>query len=327
MQRRAALRGGLAFLAVAPVLGSARAQSGERVPRIGVLIGRDTPIEEGWRRGMSEFGYIDGRNVAFEVRHAGGMMARLPDLAGELVARKVDVIFASSGPAADAARRKTATIPIVFVMLGDPVLVRWVKSYARPGGNMSGLAGLSQELAAKRLELLKAVVPDAARVAVLGNSANPIQERGVREVIQAARPLGVRIQVFDVARPEGIAPAFAAMKAGGAQALMVLQDVMLAAEPQRSLILSLAAEARLPALYVENDWVSSGGLMSYAPSLSEMGRRAAAYIDMILKGAKVADLPVELPSKFELTLNLKTATALGLAVPQSVLVSADKVIE
>lgn len=326
MLRRAALSGALALVATAPIMGAARAQS-ERVPRIGVLIGRDTPIEEGWRRGMSEFGYVDGRNVAFEVRHAAGMMERLPDLAGELVARKVDVIFASSGPAADAARRKTSTIPIVFVMLGDPVLVRWVKSYARPGGNMSGLAGLSQELAAKRLELLKAVVPDAVRMGVLGNSANPIQERGVREVIQAARPLGVEIQVFDVARPEGIAPAFAAMTAGRVQALMVLQDVMLAAEPQRSQILRRAAEARLPALYVENDWVTSGGLLSYAPSLAEMGRRAAAYVDMILKGAKAADLPVELPTKFELTVNLKTAAALGLTIPQSVLVIADKVIE
>lgn len=327
MRRRAVLQGGVAFVASAALVCPARAQSGERVPRIGVLIGRETPIEEGWKRGMQEFGYVDGRSVAFEIRHADGRMERLPDLAAELVARNVEVIFASSGPAADAARRKTGTIPIVFVMLGDPVLVRWVKSYARPGGNMSGLAGLSQELAAKRLEILKAVVPGAARVAVLGNPSNPIQERGTREIIQAAKPLGVDIQVFDVTRHEGIVPAFAAMKAGRVQALMVLQDVMFAAEPQRSLILARAAEARLPALYVESDWVSSGGLMSYAPSLFEMGRRAAAYVDMILKGARIGDLPVELPTKFELRINLKTANALGLAIPQSVLVLADKIIE
>src|SRR5687767_11385755 len=175
---------------------------------------------------MQEFGYLDGKSVVLEVRHARGAIERLPDLAGELVAANVDMIFASSGPAADAARRKTRSIPIVFVMLGDPVKGGWVKSYARPGGNLSGLAGISRELAAKRLELLKALVPDKRRVAVLLNPSNPIQERGVREIAEAARSLDVEIQVVEARRLEEIGPAFAAMAAARAQALMVLQDVM-----------------------------------------------------------------------------------------------------
>ncbi len=329
MMRRSAIIGMLALVA-APASGPwapAAAESGARMPRIGILIGRDTPIEEGWYRGMAEFGYVDGKNVVFEVRHARGAIERLPALAGELVERKADLIFASSGPAAAAAHRNTATIPIVFVMLGDPVAARWAKSYARPGGNMSGLAGLSPELAAKRLELLKAVVPQQRRVAVLVNPSNPVQERGVGEIMQAARAIGVEVAVLEVRKPEEITPAFAAIRSGSVQALMVLQDVMFAAEPQRTLILRHVSAARLPALYVEHDWVVSGGLMSYAPSLSDMGRRAAAYVDMIIKGAKAADLPIELPTKFDLVLNLRTANALGLAVPQAILVSANRVIE
>jgi putative ABC transport system substrate-binding protein len=321
---------GMLVLSAAPAAlsgGPVGAETGARAPRIGILIGRDTPIEEGWQRGMRELGYVDGKNVVFEIRHARGAIEKLPALAGELVERKVDLIFASSGPAAAAARRKTATIPIVFVMLGDPVAARWAKSYARPGGNMSGLAGLSPELAAKRLELLKTVVPQKKRVAVFVNPSNPVQERGVREIMQAARAIGVEVLVLEVRKPEEIPPAFAAMAAGDVQALMVLQDVMFAAEPQRSLILRSVAAARLPALYVEHDWVISGGLMSYAPSLSEMGHRAAAHVDMILKGARAADLPIELPTKFDLVLNLKTANALGLTIPQSILISADRVIE
>lgn len=276
---------------------------------------------------MRELGYVEGRNVEFVARRAQGAIERLPGLAAELVALKVDVIFASSGPSTAAARQATGTIPIVFVMLGDPVTARWVRSYARPGGNLSGLAGLSRDLAEKKLELLKLVVPDAARVAVLVNPSNPIQERGVREVIAAAKQLAVQVQIFEARTTEEIEPTFAAMAPSSAQALMVLQDVMFAAEPQRGRILRLVAAARLPALYVENHWVTSGGLMSYAPSLSEMGRRAAAYVDMILKGAKTANLPVELPTKFELFLNLKTASALGITIPQSIMVRADKVIE
>lgn len=326
MRRRSVLTGALAFFAAAPLMGAARAQS-ERIPRIGVLIGGDSTIDEGWQHGMRELGYVDGRNIAFEVRRARGAIERLPALAGELVAAKVDVIFASSGPAAAAARRRTGTIPIIFVMLGDPVMAGWVRSYARPGGNMSGLAGISPELAAKRLELLRAVAPEKTRVAVLVNPSNPIQERGIREIVEAAKQLNTSVQVLEVRTADEIEPAFAAMAAARAQALMVLQDVMFATQPQRSVILRRVAEARLPALYVENHWVHSGGLMSYAPNLAEMGRRAAAYVDLVLKGAKPADLPVELPTKFELTVNLKTANALGLTIPQSVLVIADKVIE
>jgi putative ABC transport system substrate-binding protein len=327
MLRRSAVIWTLASLGAAAIPDLAFTQAGDRLPRIGVLSGRETPIDDGWRAGMRELGYREGQNVEFVTRRAGGAIERLPSFAAELVALKVDVIFAASGPATGAARQATSTIPIVFTMLGDPVAARWVKSYARPGGNMSGLAGLSPDLAEKRLELLKRVAPGAKRVAVLVNPSNPLPERGVRELIAAAKPLAVQIQVFEARNAEAVAPALSAIGASRSQALMVLQDVMLAAEPQRSRILQHTAAARLPALYVENDWVTSGGLMSYAPSLYAMGRRAAAYVDMVLKGAKPADLPVELPTKFELTVNLKTANALGLTIPQSILVIADKVIE
>jgi putative ABC transport system substrate-binding protein len=319
--------GMVALLAVAPAAVGALAQPVERVPRVGVLIGRDTPANDGFRRGMSDLGYVEGGNVVFETRHAGGRMEGLPGLAAELVGLNVDVICALSGVSASAARQATSRIPIVFNMLGDPVAARWVASYARPGGNLTGMVGLSPELAGKRLELLKEFVPHAVRIALLANPSNPIEERGQSAATAAAGRLGVDLQVFEAARPEAIEQAFARMTAARADALMVLQDVMFATQPQRSTILRVAAEARLPAIYVESDWVPAGGLMSYAPSLYDMGRRAAEYVDKILKGAKPADLPVEQPTKFELVVNLKTAKALGITIPQSILLRADEVIE
>jgi putative ABC transport system substrate-binding protein len=327
MSARRYVVGMMALLAIVPAADGALAQSAERIPRVGVLIGRDTPANDGFRRGMSDLGYVEGGNVVFETRHAGGKMERLPGLAAELVGLNVDLICALSGVSASAARRATSHIPIVFNMLGDPVAAQWVTSYARPGGNITGLVGLSPELAGKRLEFLKEIAPNAKLIALLANSSNPIEERGQSAARAAAARLGVELQVFDAARPEAIEQAFARMTAARADALMILQDVMFATQPQRSTILRLAAEARLPAIYVESDWVPAGGLMSYAPSLYDMGRRAAEYVGRILKGAKPADLPVEQPTKFELVVNLKTAKALGLTIPQSILLRADEVIE
>lgn len=325
MSRRTAMFGAASLFAAAPF--EALAQDGGRIPKIGILSGRITPIEHGFRLGMRDLGYIEGRNVEYVVRNAKGASDRLPEFAAELAALKVHAIFAMSSPSIAAARQATDTIPIVFTMLGDPVAKGWVQSYARPGGNLSGVVGLSQDLAEKRLELLKLAVPDAARMAVLMNPDNPIEEQGVRELTDAGRQLGVVVRVFEARNAAEIDPAFAAMAAWRTQGLLVLPDVMFAAEPQRGQIVRRAAQARLPALYVENDWITAGGLMSYAPNLSEMGRRCAALIDAILKGTKVAELPVELPSKFELYLNLKTANALGLAIPQTILIRADRVIE
>jgi putative ABC transport system substrate-binding protein len=317
----------LALLAAASVAATALAQPAERKPRIGVLIGRDTPANDGFRRGMSDLGYVEGGNIVVETRHAGGRMERLPELAAELVQLDVDLICALSGQSASAARRATSQVPIVFNMLGDPVAAGWVASYARPGGNLTGLVGLSPELAAKRLELLREVAPHAARIALLANPSNPIQERGESAAKAAAQRLGVEVQIFEAGRPDAIEGAFAKMTAARASALMVLQDIMFATQPQRGAILRLAAEARLPAVYVESDWVPAGGLMSYAPSLYDMGRRAATYVDKILKGAKPADLPVEQPTRFELVVNLKTAKALGIEIPRTILERADEVIE
>jgi putative ABC transport system substrate-binding protein len=319
--------GALGLLAAAPIATTALAQPAERVPRIGVLIGWDSPANDGFRRGLSDLGYVEGRNIVIETRHAKGRTERLPVLATELVGLNPDLIYALSGPSASVARQATSDIPIVFTMLGDPVAARWVASYARPGGNLTGLVGLSPELAGKRLELLTEVVPHAARIALLANPSNPVRERGQTEAKAAARRLGVEVQVFEAGRPDAIEGAFAKMTAARAGALMVLQDAMFDTQPQRGMILQLAAETRLPAIYVESDWVPAGGLMSYAPSLYDMGRRAAAYVDKILKGAKPADLPVEQPTKFELVVNLKTAKALGLTIPQSILLRADEVIE
>ena len=272
--------------------------------------------------------YVDGRSVVIEYRDAEGKYDRLPARAAELVALKVDVIVAADTPAALAAKQATRTLPIVFIGAGDPVTIGLVTSLARPGGNVTGLSLLAPELVGKRLELLKQAVPGVGRVAALwqpGFVGERTEKDMLKEVEIAARALGVRLQFVEARGPADFDRAFSDMTRARADALTVLGSAMFANERRR--VVDLAAKNRLPGVYGFREYVDAGGLMAYGPNVADLFQRAATYADKILKGAKPGDLPVELPTKFELVLNLKTAKALGLTIPQSVLVRADQVIE
>jgi len=307
----------------------ANAQQPEKVPRVGYLSpsSRSTQkhLVEALQQGLRVLGWIEGQNITIEYRWAEGKYERLPDLAAELVRLRVDVIYANSGPAALAAKRATSSVPIVFETLGDPVSAGLVASLARPGGNLTGVSGLGPELSGKQIELLKEVAPRLTRVAVLANPSNKMATAALRETEIAARLLGVKFQVLEVSEPDKLEGAFSAITRERAGALMVLADPMFGT--QRKRILGLVEKSRLPAIYVETGWVQAGGLMSYSPSLPEQFRKAAVFVDKILKGAKPADLPVEQPTKFELIINLKTAKQIGLTIPPNVLTRADKVIK
>jgi putative ABC transport system substrate-binding protein len=304
---------------------TARAQAGTP-PRIGYL----TPSPAGnpgfdqFRQALREIGYVDGQNIFLEERSAGGELSRLPHLAAELVRMRVDVIVAVANEAIRAAKDATATIPIVMRFSSDdPVMSGFVSSYRRPGGNVTGLTILSPALGAKRLELLKEVIPGLDRIAVLVNPRRASYQ--LRETQVAARSLGLQLQVVTAQNPGDYPPAFATMIRERARALYVTPDPVFFFH--RKLLVDLAAKNRLPALHEWREAVEAGGLMAYGPNLVDLNRRAAHYVDRILKGAKPADLPIEEPTKFELVVNLKTATALGLTIPPSVLLRADEVIE
>jgi ABC-type uncharacterized transport system substrate-binding protein len=308
---------------VAPFV--ADAQQPGRVPRIGILqntVALNT-YTEAFRQGLRALGWVEDQNMVIESREGRGY-EHYPDLAAELVRLQVDVIFATNAPAIQAAMRATTTIPIVMVSLGDPVAAGFVASLARPGGNITGLSGFSPELSGKQLELLKEVVPNVARVALLANPTNPHTPFIVSEAEMAARALGVQLHLLEVREPNELGSVFAAMTSARAEALLVLPDPMLSGQSGR--IVELAAQSRLPAMYAELSWALAGGLMVYGVSLDDMNRRAATYVDKILKGAKPRDLPVEQPTKFDLLINLKTALALGLSIPPSILFQADEVI-
>jgi ABC-type uncharacterized transport system substrate-binding protein len=308
------------------------AQSAASVPRIGYLATDlpNSPWREAFLQGLRALGYVEGRNVVIEYRLGEGKkFEQLPALAAELAALRVDVIVASMGTlAALAAQRATTTIPIVFIAVGDPVTSGLVSSLARPGGNITGLSALSPELVGKWLEMLKQAVPKVTRVAILWQPGG-LGERTDREVLQgaeiAARALGVRLQLVEARNPADLDNAFSEMTRARAEAMAVLSTPMLGS--QRTRLVEFAAKNRLPTVFPFRSYVDAGGFISYGPSLADMSRRAAAYVDKILKGAKPADLPVEQPTKFELVINLKTAKALGLSVPQSLLARADEVIE
>ena len=306
---------------------SASAQQLTKIPRIGVLVaGSPSSIQiEAFRQGLRDFGYVEGQTIAIEYRWAEGKFDRLPDLAAELVRRRVDVIFAAAAPSIRAARQATKTIPIVFEMLADPVSAGFVRSLAEPGGNLTGVAGLAPELSGKRLELLKEIVPRLKRVAILGNPSNPNFRSVLTETEIAAPSLGLQLQVIEVKEPAELQSAFSAMNKGRAAALSIIPDPMLVSEQKR--IIDLAAKARLPAIYGTSVAVEAGGLIAYARSPSQMFRRVAYYVDRILKGAKPADLPVEQPIKFEFIINLKAAKQIGLTIPPNVLARADRVIK
>ncbi len=325
MDRRAFL-GALGLLA-APV--AIEAQPPRKPARIGRLSPSleqtDAPLLDAFRKGMREFGWIDGQTFTVEDRFAEGKPERLPELVADLVRQRVDVILAGSVPGALAAKNATTTIPVVMVTTGDPVAGGLVVNLARPMGNLTGVTGLGQELSAKRLEVLKGAMPGLSRVAVLTNPASAYTGPFLKERERIARVLRVRLRVLEADSPDELRPAFATMASERAGALMVLTDIMFITN--RRAIVDLAARYRLPTVYGEREYVNDGGLMSYGASLEDMYRRAAFYVDRILKGARPADLPIEQPTKFELVLNLKTAKALGLTIPPSLLQRADQVIE
>ena len=296
-----------------------------KLPRIGVLGNENNPPWEGFRRGLRELGYIDGRNVAIEWRWSEGRTDRFPALAAKLVQAKVDVIVVSGTQAARAAKQATSTIPIVMAVSAYPDKLGLVESLARPGGNVTGLSNLGPELLGKSFELLKEIAPKASHLAVLWNPASPVEALVFKEVLAAAPAFGLEIQSIEMRTPEDSAEAFATVTASRADALFALGNPV--NFKNRQLIVDFALKTRLPSLYQERLFVESGGLVSYAPRFSDLFRRAATYVDKILKGAKPADLPVEQPTKFELVVNLKTAEALALTIPQSVLLRADEVIQ
>ena len=304
------------------------AQQPKKVPRIGYLTAdsrsaRADVRAEAFRQGLREFGYVEGKNIVIEWRSAEGKFDRLQALAAELVRLDVDVIVTGGPTATRPVKEATKTIPIVMTQDSDPVGNGFVASLARPGGNITGLSNLAQELSGKRLELLKEIVPKLSRVAVLGMSTNPGNAQSLRETELAAGALGVQIQYLDVRDSKDIEAALRTASNGRADAVLVLN---FPGNISRG-IPDLAVKNRLPAIYYGSTIVDNGGLMSYGASIADLDRRAATYVDKILKGAKPADLPVEQPMKFELIINLKAAKQIGLTIPPNVLVRADRVIK
>ena len=312
---------------------AARAQTA-KVARIGYLItgALESPEtrmnRDAFRQGLNELGYVEGRNIVIEYRSADGKIERLPGLATELVGLKVDLIVALATPAGRAAQQATTTIPIVVNAMGDPVRDGLVASLARPGGNITGTTFLGPELVPKRLSFLRELLPTISRVAVLwhpGAFSEPTIREMLNEVAQAAGTLGVQLQLVEVRSADEFDHAFTTMVGARAEALFQFPSTLFFNERRR--IVDLAARHRLPAMFNAREFVQLGGLIAYGANLAELNRRAAAYVDKILKGAKPFDLPIEQPTKFELFINLKTAKALGLAVPDRLLVGADEVIE
>jgi len=307
---------------------AARAQQAGPLPTIGFLVA-GTPTSHGqwiaaFVQRLRELGWIEGRTITIEYRWAEGRSERFAEIAAELVRRKVDVIVTSATEAIVAAKQATSVIPIVFAAAGDPVGTGLVASLARPGGNITGLSIQQTDVAAKRLELLREIVPGLRRLAILGNASGPAVVLDMREVETAARTLGLEVITSEIRRGEDIAPAFAAFK-GRAEALYLPIDPLVNTHRLRINMLALAA--RLPTMHSVREYVEAGGLISYGPNRPELYRRAAELVDKILRGAKPADIPVEQPTKFELVINVKTAKALGLDIPPSLLARADEVIE
>jgi putative ABC transport system substrate-binding protein len=307
----------------------ANAQQPRKVPRIGYLSvlspSSDSSRLEAFRQGMRELGYVEGQNIAIESRYAEGKLDRLPDLAGELVRVKVDVIVVGGSTATRAAKNVTKLIPIVMAHGSDPVELGYVASLARPGGNITGLSHLAPELGGKRLELLRDMIAQLSRVAVLTDPGTQGHGPQIKELEVAARALGLQLRPAEVRAPNELESAFSAMTTGRASAFIGLQQPTL--DRLRERIVDLAAKNRLPAMYPNSEYVETGGLMSYAADIVVMFRRTATYVDKILKGAKPSDLPVQQPTKFELVINLKAAKQIGLTIPPNVLARADKVIK
>jgi putative ABC transport system substrate-binding protein len=308
----------------------ADAQQPTKVPRIGYLIGASlSPSSariEPFRKGLRELGYVEGKNIIIEWRSAEQKLDRLPGLATELARLKVDVIVTAGPIPTRAAKEATNTIPIVMAQDSDPVANGFVASLARPGGNITGLATLRPELSGKQLELLKEIFPKLSRVAVFGTSTYPGNAQALKEIELAAKAFGVQLQYLDVVSPKDMETAFRAASKGRAEAVLMMV-VGAVASGHRTEIAELAVKRRLPVIYTQRADVEAGGLMTYGVNNTDLDRRAATYVDKILKGAKPADLPVEQPIKFELIINLKAAKQIGLTIPPNVLARADKVIK
>ncbi len=315
-------------LSLTPAPLVAEAQLG-KVPRIGILWAYSPPVvspfAEAFRQGLRGLGYVEGQNIVLEERWAEGRFDRLPSLAAELVRLNVDIIVTASTPAVQAAQQATRTIPIVMTLVADPVESGIVGSLARPGGNVTGLSLMHPEVSGKRLALLKEVIPKLSRVAVFSSSSTASYRVVLRETEAAARALGMQLQVVEVRGPADLDGAFSAITRDRVGALVVLPDPMFRNQQRR--VLDLAAKNRLPAMYWSRDLAEAGGLMAYGANFPDVCRQAAAFVDKILKGAKPAELPIEQPVKFELVINLRTAKALGLTIPQTLLLRADQVIE
>lgn len=319
----------VAVLLVVPV--AVVAQQRAKTPRVGILFygfpsaSEPLPVVRAFVDGLRALGWVDGQNMLLEWRYAEGRTDRYPALAAELLALKVDALVAISTPAAVAAKQATTTIPTIMAAVSDPVGSALVSSLAKPGGNITGLSLLAPELSAKRLDLFKQAMPKLSRAAVLWNTANPGMALRFRETEAASRVLGVAIDSVGVQGPGDFENAFATISKHRPDALLVLADTVTVAHRRRTI--EFAATSRLPAIYETRDFPDDGGLISYGISMAEHFRRAAFFVDKVLKGARPADLPVEQPSKFELIINMQTAKALGLTIPPSLLVRADQIIE
>jgi putative ABC transport system substrate-binding protein len=322
---------GLFAIVVALTVCGARAEAQQptKIPRIGFLAAVSlTSIAartEAFRQGLRELGHVEGKNIVIESRGVVGKLDRLSELAAELVHHKVDVIVTTGPTSTRAAKEATSTIPIVMAFDSDPVGSGVVASLARPGGNITGLSSLAPEISGKQLELLKEIVPRLTRVAVLGTSSQPGNAQSLKETELAAGAFGVKIQYLDILDRKDIETAFQAASKGRADAVLLLVSPV--TNSQRTQIAELAAKSRLAAIYFATEFVQEGGLMSYGVSFTDLFRRAATYVDKILKGTKPADLPVEQPTKFEFIINLKAAKQIGLTIPPNVLVRADTVIK
>jgi putative tryptophan/tyrosine transport system substrate-binding protein len=313
------------MLLLGGMIAASRALNAQQKPATGRHV-RSNSLMVAFRQGLSETGYVEGQNVEIEFRPAQGQYDQLPTLAADLVARKVDVIAAFSIPSALAAKNATSTIPIVFSIGADPVEFGLVASLARPGGNLTGVSSLLVELMAKRLDLLSELVPEARVIALLVNPNNPNTERVIRDVQEAARAKGARqLLILKTGSESEIDAAFASFVRPQAGGLVVSSDPFF--DSQREQLVALAARYAVPAIYEWREFAAAGGLISYGPSLTALFRQVGIYVGKILKGAKPTDLPVEQPTTFELVINLKTANALGLTIPQTILARADEVIE
>jgi len=305
-----------------------QAQQSTKIPRIGFLNATSLSAMaariEAFRQGLRELGYVEGKNIVIESRYAEERLDRLPALAAELVRLKVDIIVTAGGQATRAAKQATPTIPVVMTNDSDPVGSGFVASLAHPAGNITGVSTLAPELSGKRLELLGEVVPKLSRVAIVGTSTQPGHAQAIKELELAAKAFKVQIQYLDVSDPKDIENAFRAAAKGRADGVLTLNSPILSS--QRTQLADLAVKNRIPAIYNDIQFVEAGGLIFYGVSFLDLDRRAATYVDKILKGAKPAELPVEQPTKFEFVVNLKTAKQIGLTIPPNVLARADRVI-